>query len=314
MRAHRVVIGLLAGLVVGSLINASHSPALLRLIAFVEPVGLLWIGAIRMTVVPLVISLLFASVASHGSSAELGRIGLVTLATFLGLLLISAVVGLFVARPLIDDMKLAADVAASLRATVTVGAVETTALAAKVPSLGSWLTSLVPANVVKAAADGAMLPVIAFTLVFALASRRIDAGLRESLVALFFAIANAMTRIVGWVLTGLFTAFVLMDVGMKLARLPIVEQTGAQLHLPPGSGFPIGVGEALILVLYLVPRTSVLGAVLFTGLFGGTAAVHWLNHDPLFSHVLFGVYLALFAWGGLWLRDAALRALFPVRR
>ena len=107
-------------------------------------------------------------------------------------------------------------------------------------------------------------------------------------------------------LEGIFTALV-MDVGMKLARLPIVEQTGAQLHLPPGSGFPIGVGETLILVLYLVPRTSVLGAVLFTGLFGGTAAVHWLNHDPLFSHVLFGVYLALFACGGLWLRDSALR-------
>jgi hypothetical protein len=122
------------------------------------------------------------------------------------------------------------------------------------------------------------------------------------------------TTIAGWILTGLFTAFMLMDCGMKLARLPIVEQTGAQLGLPPGSGFPIGVGEAVMLALYLWPRTSVLGAVLFTGLFGGTAATHWLHHDPLFSHVLFGVYLAVFAWGGLWLRDPALRSVFPVRR
>ena len=120
--------------------------------------------------------------------------------------------------------------------------------------------------------------------------------------------------IAGWTLTGLFTAFMLMDAGMKLARLPIVEQTGTQLGLPAGSGFPIGVGEAILLALYLWRRTSVLGAVLFTGLFGGTACVHWLHGDPLASHVLFGVYLGVFAWGGLWLRDGALRALFPIRR
>ncbi|MGZ3274500.1 MAG: DoxX family protein [Caulobacteraceae bacterium] len=124
---------------------------------------------------------------------------------------------------------------------------------------------------------------------------------------------RAMT-ITGWTLTGLFTAFMIFDCGIKLARLPIVEQTGAQMGLPPGSGFPIGVGEAVLLALYLAPRTSVLGAVLFTGLFGGTFAIHWLHGDPLFSHILFGVYLALFAWGGLWLRDATLRAVFPVRR
>jgi hypothetical protein len=93
-----------------------------------------------------------------------------------------------------------------------------------------------------------------------------------------------------------------------------VEQTGQQLGLPPGSGFPIGVGEAILLALYLWPRTAVLGAVLFTGLFGGTAATHWLHRDPLASHILFGVYLGVFAWGGLWLRDASLRALFPIRR
>ena len=115
----------------------------------------------------------------------------------------------------------------------------------------------------------------------------------------------------GWALTGLFTAFMLLDAGMKLANAPIVEQTGRQMHLPAGSGFGIGVLEALILALYLFPRTSVLGAVLVTGLMGGTAAIHWNLGDPWPSHILFGVYLAVFAWGGLWLRDARLRALFP---
>ena len=125
--------------------------------------------------------------------------------------------------------------------------------------------------------------------------------------------ARAAT-IAGWTLSGLFAAFMLMDVSMKLARLPIVAETGAELGLPAGSGFPIGVVEGLLLALYLVPRTSVLGAVLFTGLFGGTMATHLIAGSPLFSHFLFGLYLALFCWGGLWLRDAKLRELFPLRR
>lgn len=120
--------------------------------------------------------------------------------------------------------------------------------------------------------------------------------------------------IAGWVLTGLFTAFMIFDITIKLIRLPIVEETGRQMQLPPGSGFPIGVMELVILALYLAPATSVLGAVLVAALMGGTAAVHILNGNPWPSHVLFGPYLAIFAWGGLWLRDARLRRLFPIRR
>ena len=120
-------------------------------------------------------------------------------------------------------------------------------------------------------------------------------------------------RWAGWALSGLFIAFMVMDAGMKLARLPVVEATGARLGLPPGSGFGIGVMEAAILLLYVHPRTAVLGAILAAALMGGTAAIHWLNHDPLLGFVLFGPYLAVFAWGGLWLRDARLRALMPWR-
>ena len=115
-------------------------------------------------------------------------------------------------------------------------------------------------------------------------------------------------------MTGLFVLFMLFDVGIKLIRLPIVEDAMIQLGYPPGLGFPIGVLEAVLLVLYLIPRTAILGAVLFTGVFGGAIASHMRIGDPLFSHVLFGVYLGGFAWGGLWFRDASLRALLPLRR
>jgi hypothetical protein len=66
--------------------------------------------------------------------------------------------------------------------------------------------------------------------------------------------------------------------------------------------------------LYLYPRTAVLGAVLVTAFLGGTVATHLRVGNPLFTHTLFGVYLALFLWGGLWLRDAGLRGLFPWHR
>jgi hypothetical protein len=125
---------------------------------------------------------------------------------------------------------------------------------------------------------------------------------------------NRAQTIAGWTLTGLFTAFMLTDLAMKLSRMPQVEAAGATLGLPAGSGFPIGLMEAALLALYLTPRTSVLGAVLLTGLFGGTAAVHLVAGNPLFSHILFGVYLAIIAWAGLWLRTPALRALLPIRR
>ena len=118
----------------------------------------------------------------------------------------------------------------------------------------------------------------------------------------------------GRVLSAVFVLFMLMDISIKLIQLPVVEQTMTALGWPPGWGLPIGVMELALLALYLIPRTSLLGAVLFTGLFGATVATHLRLGNPLFSHVLFGVYLALFAWAGLWLRDAAFRAVFPVRR
>jgi hypothetical protein len=125
---------------------------------------------------------------------------------------------------------------------------------------------------------------------------------------------NKLMRWAGYALTGAFSVFMLFDVGIKLMRHPMVEETMRQLGFNGGLGFAIGVIEAVCLVLYWMRRTAVLGAVLFTGLFGGAIATHLRHEDPLFSHVLFGVYLGLFMWGGLWLRDPLLRSLFPLRK
>lgn len=120
---------------------------------------------------------------------------------------------------------------------------------------------------------------------------------------------------VGRVLSGLFVLFMLgASVTPKLMGMPVAEEIMAQLGWPPGYAFSIGILELTLTLLYIYPPTSVLGATLFMGLFGGAMATHLRADSPLFSHTLFSVYLALFMWGGLWLRDEKLRALFPWRR
>lgn len=119
----------------------------------------------------------------------------------------------------------------------------------------------------------------------------------------------------GRVLTGLFALFILgASVVPKLAGMPVAEETMAQLGWPHGYAFAIGIVELTCLVLYLYPRTNVLGAVLFMGLLGGAMATQIRAGSPLFSHQLFSLYLGLVMWGGLWLRDEGVRAVFPFRR
>ncbi|HUQ53017.1 MAG TPA: DoxX family protein [Gammaproteobacteria bacterium] len=119
------------------------------------------------------------------------------------------------------------------------------------------------------------------------------------------------TVIIGRTLSALAIVFMVFDVGIKLAQLPIVAQTMADLGYAPDLGLTIGIVELVCLVLYVVPRTAVLGAILLTAVFGGAIATHVRVDSPLFSHVLFGVYLGLLVWGGLYLRNPRLRGLIP---
>jgi DoxX-like family len=121
--------------------------------------------------------------------------------------------------------------------------------------------------------------------------------------------------VAGVVMSGLVIAFMLFDAGMKLIPLDIVITTTAELGYPPSPDLARGLGIAALVctTLYAVPRTAVLGAILLTAYMGGTVATHLRVGNPLFTHMLFGVYLAVLAWGGLYLRDAGLRALLPLR-
>lgn len=119
---------------------------------------------------------------------------------------------------------------------------------------------------------------------------------------------------IGWAMSGLVVAFMLMDATMKLLVLPIVVETGAQLGFGGGEiARNLGIILLTCTILYAVPRTALLGAILLTGYLGGAVATHVRVGSPLFSHVLFGVYLGVMSWGGLYLRDPRLRELLPLR-
>jgi len=119
----------------------------------------------------------------------------------------------------------------------------------------------------------------------------------------------------GRVLSALFVLFMLgASVAPKLLGMPVAEVTLTGLGWRPGNAFWIGIVELTLVLLYVFPPTSVLGAILFMALFGGAMATNIRADMPLFSHTLFSIYLALFMWGGLWLRDEKLRAQFPWRR
>jgi hypothetical protein len=119
---------------------------------------------------------------------------------------------------------------------------------------------------------------------------------------------------VGRVTIGLVALFLAFDSVIKLMQLDVVREAMAPLGYPDNLGLVIGIIEAICLVLYVVPRTAVLGAILITAVLGGTIASHLRVGDPLFSHVLFGIYVGILAWGGLYLRDEKLRTLIPFRR
>lgn len=112
----------------------------------------------------------------------------------------------------------------------------------------------------------------------------------------------------GRVLSGIAVLFLLMDATMKVLQVPVAVQGTAKVGYSPSVILPLGIIQLICLAAYLIPRTSVLGAILWTGYLGGAVATHVRIGDPLFSHILSPVYVAIFLWGGLCLRDARLRA------
>ena len=126
--------------------------------------------------------------------------------------------------------------------------------------------------------------------------------------------ASARTRWAGRILTGIAVLFLIFDMAIKFSGAKEAVEGTTQLGWQPHHLPILGAIQLVCLVVYLVPRTAPLGAVLWTGYLGGAIATHLRLDNPLFSHILFPIYVAALLWGGLYLRDARVRAAIrPVR-
>jgi hypothetical protein len=116
------------------------------------------------------------------------------------------------------------------------------------------------------------------------------------------------------IMAGIAVIFMLFDAIIHIMRIAPVEQASRQLGFAPELAVPLGAIELLLVIMYLIPRTSITGAILLTGYFGGAIAANLRIGSPLFSHVLFPAYLAILLWGALYLRDKRVREIFSFER
>ena len=246
----RALIGLGLGLVVGGIIVATGSPAGRVLSEKIEPLGTMWVNGLRMTVVPLVMSLLVATLGSNEGARMFGTLGRRAIGIFLALLVVIAAIGLVAAPPIYSMMQVDPAAAAALRASAGVAPITTP------PTFASWVVSLVPSNVIATASDGTMLPLIVFAALFGLALAKLDPEHRAPAVGFFRAIADAMLAIVRWVLLlapiGAFALAVSLAVHLGNATASVIL-----FYLVSHSGLLLIVLGLLYVVIPLVTRTSV---------------------------------------------------------
>ena len=232
---------LVLGLIAGSIKRLG------TLIPFVEPIGTLWVNAIRMTVIPLVVALLITGVTS-ASAKKVGRMGAQSILLFLLILAGTAIFTALVAPFAFDPLTIDPASSAALRANAKI----------QTPSADlswtGWLLSLIPVNPIKAAADGTLLPLIVFTVIFGLALSKLDAAARGPVVRLFATLADAMMIVVRWVL-------VLTPIGVFALAFVLSARIGSGTM---GAALLYFVGLAVLLML-----VAGVGLYLFAAVVGG---------------------------------------------
>lgn len=245
------LVALVVGLAAGTAVAASGSSSLASAAAFVEPLGTIWVNAIRMILVPLVVSLLVTSVTGFSDARAVGRLGARAVVAFLLLLAGAAVVAAVAGPPLFERLALSPETTAALRAQMHV---PDAAAVPELPTLRGFLVGLVPTNPVRAAADGAMLPLIVFTLLFALATTRLAPDARAPITAFFRATGAAMLVVVEWILR-------LTPVGVFALALGLGKDLG--LATAGAVGYYVVVLSAMLLAvtLALYPVVALFGRV-----------------------------------------------------
>ena len=247
----RILLGLVAGLVLGALLPGFHLAWQDRIVTTADALGGVWLDALRMTIIPLVFALLVVGVAQLAGTVRAGGFTGQVLLAFGALLVLSTVVAVFATIALLQVWPAPTQAAAALRAAAqgAAGAIPPS------PPFGDWLRAFVPANPVKAASDGNMAALVFFALVFGIAATRLEEHRRDALFRFFDAVQAAMMEIVGWVLW-------LGPIGVFFLALVVGAKTGFGA---------VGVlGQYVIIVSIMCLLAGVIGLVV--ALVGGRLA------------------------------------------
>jgi Na+/H+-dicarboxylate symporter len=239
----KVLLGLVLGLAAGVLLAPADAGAPATIVAWVEPVGALWVNAIRMTVIPLVVSLLLGSITASEAKA-VARVGGKAIAWFIGLVAGTSTLGGLAAPPLLRLFR--AD-QVQIPEFATAGEVGDVTL----PPFRDWLVGLLPPNPVEAAADGAILPLVMFTVIFGVAATRVSAEYRDIINRGAKAVSETILVVVGWILA---TA----PVGVFALTLDLAAQTGASVIAAVAGFLAVAAILLVSVTLALYPMVRVL--------------------------------------------------------
>jgi proton glutamate symport protein len=243
--AARVLIALVLGLIAGVFLAPAETGAPAVIVKWVEPIGALWVNAIRMTVIPLLVSLLLGSITSSEAGAA-ARVGGKALAWFAGLIAGTSALGGLAAPPLLRLVG-----ANNVQIPELAGAASTAEIT--LPSFRDWLVGLVPANPVKAAAEGDILPLVVFTVIFGLAAAKVSPAFRGTINRGAEAVSETILVVVGWILA---TA----PIGVFALTITLGAQTGAAV---------IGAVAGFLAVVVTLLIVATLAAYLLARTFGG---------------------------------------------
>ena len=251
----RVLLALVAGLFFGLLLSRAGSATIERVVAYIEPFGTLFVNAIRMTVVPLVVSLVVVGIAG-ADATRIARIGGRALVIAMAFLCLSGLVGAIVAPPVFARLSIDPAAVAALRGRAASAFGTSAADAAhRSPTMLQWIVDLVPANPIRAAADGAMLPLIVFAVAFGMALLSTPSEYRDPVVRFFRGVADAMLRLVRWIL-------VLAPLGVFALTLPLVARLGVvAIGALASYVVLIAAATSLFVLLVIYPAAVVFGRV-----------------------------------------------------
>jgi len=246
----RILLGLALGLIGGigfSLLDASSAS---KLPSMVEPIGALWVNAIRMTVIPLLMALMITAIAGQENTGLVAQLGGKTMALFISMIVASSLFSFLVAPPLIAMLNIDPEASRRLLESTAIANVGSNEL----PPFRDWLIGLIPINPIRAAADNAVLPLMIFTGLFSTALLQIGDEQREHVVAFFSAIKETMFVLIAWIMT-------LAPIGIFALVFPLAATLGVSAINVLGSFIVIVCALITAFTLALYPLAVYIGEI-----------------------------------------------------